>query len=65
MSEQLRGILTVGQVATRLGVQTWQVVRMFERKLLPEPPRLGRARVIREEDVPAIAEALRKGGYLK
>lgn len=55
----------LGDVATHFGAQSWQVARLFKRGLLPEPERLGRARVVREEDLPAIEAALRQTGYLK
>ena len=57
--------LTPGEAARRLGVETWQVQRVYERGLLPEPRRLGRYRVIAAAELPALAEACKKGGYLK
>jgi hypothetical protein len=57
--------LTLGQVAARYGVRLWQVRRLYERKLLPEPARVGAYRVIRESDLPQIGAALQRAGYLQ
>ena len=46
------------------GCLEWQVLQLFRRKLLPEPERLGRSRVIAAEDLPQVGEALRRAGYL-
>lgn len=45
-------------------VCTWQIIRTFTKGDVPEPPRLGKARVISPAMVPAIIAALRKRGYL-
>jgi excisionase family DNA binding protein len=58
-------LLTLGQAAERLGVPIWQVQRLYERKRLPAPRRLGRFRAVTEEDLPAIGQALRAAGYLR
>lgn len=58
-------MLTLGQVAKHFGVRTWQVDRLFSRKLLPEPQRVGILRVIPESQLPDVEKALRAGGYLK
>jgi hypothetical protein len=57
--------LTMGVIAGRYGVKQWQVRRLFERNLLPEPMRVGAYRVIRIEDLPAVEQALRAAGYIK
>jgi hypothetical protein len=57
-------VLTLGQVAKRLGVQVWQVGKIYERRLLPEPRRAGILRIVAEDDLPAIEAALRKANYL-
>jgi DNA-binding transcriptional MerR regulator len=54
----------LGPVARRFGVPIWQLRRVFERGLLPEPSRVGAYRVIAREDLPLVEEALRKAGYL-
>ena len=56
--------LTVGRVAERYGVSTWQVRRLFERGLLPPAPRVGAYRVVAASDLPRVEEALRRAGYL-
>ena len=56
--------LTIGEVATRVGCQNWQVRRLFERGLLPPAHRVGAYRVIAVVDLPAVEAALRDAGYL-
>lgn len=52
------------QVADFLGVETWQVRRLFEDGTLPEPPRFAGSRAIPREVIPAIVDALRARGWL-
>ena len=57
--------MTTTAVAEHFGVRPWQVRRLFESGRLPEPPaRMGSYRLIRPDDLPAIAGALRDAGYL-
>jgi hypothetical protein len=56
---------TLGKAASRLGCQAWQIRRLFERGILPEPGRVGAYRVIPERDLPKIKAALIEAGYLK
>jgi hypothetical protein len=56
---------TVGQVAKRFGVAPWQIVRLFKRRILAEPARLGRTRMIPESRLGEIEAALRACGYLE
>jgi hypothetical protein len=56
--------ITLGAVARRLNVDLWQVRRLYERRILPEPPRVGQFRVVTEADLPTIEAALREAGYL-
>ena len=56
---------TVGDAARRLGVHPWQVRRIYERGILPEPLRFGAYRLITDSELPALEEALKKVGYLK
>jgi hypothetical protein len=56
--------LTVGAIAARLGCRPWQVRRLFERGLLPQPPRVGAYRVIPAADLPKVKAALCRAGYL-
>jgi AraC-like DNA-binding protein len=65
MSESEPRYLTMGEVAERLHCQAWRVARVFQRGLLPETPRVGRYRVVREDQVPEVKRALEKAGYLK
>ena len=55
---------TIGDLARRFGCPVWAIRRLFERGLLPEPPRVGPYRVVAEPDVPAVETALRAAGYL-
>jgi hypothetical protein len=57
--------LTTGAAARRLGCQPWQIRRLFERALLPQAPRVGAYRIIPVTDLPHVAEALRRAGYLQ
>lgn len=57
--------LTIGQIARHFRCLPWQVRRVFERGLLPEPQRVGAYRVVGAEDLPLIEKALRQAGYLK
>ena len=59
-----RDLFTIGQIAERFGVPTWQVRRLFQRDLLPPAKRLGVYRVFGEEDLTAIEAALDKAGYI-
>ncbi|HEX5269602.1 MAG TPA: hypothetical protein VFW33_03895 [Gemmataceae bacterium] len=61
----LARLLTLGQVADRLRAQLWQVQRVIDRGLVPDPPRLGRNRVVCVEDLPAYRTALAVAGFLK
>lgn len=65
MPEKEEKMLTLGEAAKSLGVDTWQVQRLFERGLLPEPARFGRYRMVKESELPTVREALKKAGYLK
>jgi hypothetical protein len=58
-------VMAVGAAARRLGVPPWKVRRLFERKLLPEPARVGPYRVITEADLPAVRAALLAAGYMR
>jgi DNA-binding transcriptional MerR regulator len=56
--------VTIGAAARRLGCPAWKVRRLFERGLLPPAPRIGAYRVIAEDDLPNVEQALRRAGYL-
>jgi hypothetical protein len=55
---------TLGDIARRHGCFVWQLRKLFERKLLPEPTRIGIYRVVAEEDLPAVEKALKDAGYI-
>src|SRR4051812_6867168 len=56
--------LTLGQTAKRLKCKSWQIGRLFERSILPEPHRLGNLRVIHVDQLERVEQALREVGYL-
>jgi hypothetical protein len=56
--------LTLGQVAKRFGCRTWQVARLFEREILPEPKRIGILRVISIGELETVRAALEECGYM-
>lgn len=58
------GVHTLGDLARRYNLPLWAIRRVFERGLVPEPPRVGPFRVVAEADVPAVEAALRTAGYL-
>lgn len=57
--------LTLGALAKRFpGLQVWQIRRLYERGILPEPPRIAGLRIIPIDDVPKTVVALKNAGYL-
>jgi hypothetical protein len=58
-------LLTTGDAAQALGCREWQVSRLFERGLLPEPRRVGGKRVLTRADLDGIRVALIRAGYLR
>jgi len=57
-------LLTMGQAAQRLHCQVWHIRRLYERGILPEPPRFGRYRTVRSADLAEIERLLCEHGYL-
>jgi hypothetical protein len=55
---------TTGELASVLGVQGWQVARLFESGELPEPARLAGRRVIPRAMIPEVVKALERHGWL-
>ena len=55
---------TTGEVAGLFGVQAWQVARVFERGLVPEPRRSGGRRMIPPALLPEIIAQLDRCGWL-
>jgi hypothetical protein len=64
MGVGLRSKLTLGDVSRELGAPIWAIRRLFERRLLPEPERIGLYRVVDVKQLPLIEAALRHAGYL-
>lgn len=59
-------LLSIGDVADRVGLQCWRVRKLIERRLVPEPPlRLGRNRVFRPEAVEQVRAAATAAGYYR
>jgi hypothetical protein len=58
------GYLTLGQAAAALHAQLWQVQRVIDRRLFPPPQRIGRLRVVGQDDLPALRVALQRAGFL-
>lgn len=56
--------MTLGQAAAVLGVQLWQLQYILRRGRAPALAKVGAYRVVREEDLPGLAAALREAGYL-
>jgi len=56
--------LTLGQASRRLGCELWQLQYVIRRGRAPALAKVGVYRVVREEDLPALADALRTAGYL-
>ena len=55
---------TLGDIARLYDRPVWMVRRLYERGLLPEPPRVGGYRVVPLADVPLVEAAMRRAGYL-
>ena len=58
-------LLTIGEVARRLGCDSWHVRRVYERGLMPPAQRVGRHRAVPLGDLPAMKKALLAAGYLR
>jgi hypothetical protein len=59
-------LFTTGETARLLGVQPWQVRRLFEAGHLPEPAsRAGLYRLIPQGDLTKVRAALVEAGYLE
>lgn len=59
------GVLTTGQAADRVGVPRWCVQRLMETGRFPVKARFGTYRLVDENDLPALRDALLAAGYLK
>ncbi len=56
-------LLTTREVGELLGVAEWRVRRVFEAKLLPEPPRFGGKRLIEPALIPLVVDAMQTRGW--
>ena len=56
--------ISIGELADKVGVQSWRIARLFESGVLVEPPRIANRRVIPETMVPKIVAALQERGWL-
>lgn len=56
---------TVGDLARMFDCPEWAVRRLFTRGLIREPARLGPYRLIPNEQVGAVEQALRAAGYIR
>jgi DNA-binding transcriptional MerR regulator len=54
----------IGDVAAEIPMESWRLRRLADRGLCPAPKRVGRYRVFRREDIPAIREAAIKAGVV-
>ncbi len=64
MATQASELLTLGQVARRLGADTWMIQSLVDRRRLPKPRKVGPYRVIPEDELPMVLDALKAAGYL-
>jgi len=55
---------TTRELAEFVGTDEWRVRRLFELKLVSEPPRFAGKRAIPNSQIPAIVDALRERGWL-
>ena len=60
----MKGVFTTREVADLLGVETWQVRRLFEDGTLPEPQKFGGKRAIPRTQISAIRDAMESRGWL-
>jgi hypothetical protein len=60
----LESYLSTGEAAVRLGLRDWQVARLYQRKLVEEPARFGRFRLIPVGDLDKLRRAAVRAGYL-
>ena len=54
-----------GRIADLLGAPRHHLIRTITRGYYPEPQRVAGGRVFRADEVPAIAEAMRRAGFLR
>jgi hypothetical protein len=64
MQAKVAGFKSTGDVAKLLGVQVWQVARLFELGVVSDCPRIAGRRIIPDSQIAEIAIALRDRGWL-
>ena len=57
-------LMSTGEAAKALGIEHWQLVRLFTRGLASEPGRFGRYRAIAPADLPELRRAAVAAGCL-
>ena len=58
-------VLSVGQVADALGVERWKIQKLLSRGEIEYAARIGPYRVLNEDDLPRVKQALVSAGYLR
>ncbi len=64
MTTATAGVVTLGDLARHFKRPAWMIRRLFERRLLAEPERVGAYRVIPVSEIPKVETALRAAGYI-
>jgi hypothetical protein len=57
-------VMMTGTAARQIGIEHWQLVRLYTRGLVEEPHRFGRFRVVRVADLDKLRAAAVRAGYL-
>lgn len=57
-------VLTIGEVAGLFGLQVWKLRKLINEGKIREGRRVGRVALFMTGEVPAIAEVLRRAGYV-
>jgi hypothetical protein len=57
--------LTISEASLSIGIEPWQLRRLYNRQLVPEPARYGNNRVVKPDDLPGLRRAAKSVGYLK
>jgi hypothetical protein len=65
MADSRPVVMDTRDAARVLGVEPWQVARLYQKGLVDEPPRVGNSRVLTPQDLPALRTAFQEAGYLK
>lgn len=60
-----KSVLTIGQIADHFHQPLWRMQYLCRIGKLPPTVRVGHFRTFTEDDLPAIEQVLRDGGYIK